>query len=300
MPKKLRYALQIVIIVFILFFFTIYLVKNWKAVKEFGWEFSISTFILSVGLIFLNFLYLVFLWKYAVEKSGAELSYIDSFTIWFVSLFGRYIPGKVWQLAGMVWFLKKRNISLEKGSSSTIINYFLSVMGSSVLGSFILVKFLGKKAIILYGLLLLLFLFFSFPSIMQKTVNFFMQKILKKEAIEICIKTKDIVLLFLGHILSWMIYGVGFYLFLSSVIKVSFNDFSFLTSIFAASYLIGLVVVFLPGGIGAREGALAFFLSKIMPAEIAISISFLQRLWMTIPEVLGGIVALIILKRRKK
>jgi uncharacterized membrane protein YbhN (UPF0104 family) len=78
--------------------------------------------------------------------------------------------------------------------------------------------------------------------------------------------------------------GVSFYLFVDSVFPVSLQYILFLTGALAFSSTLGLIALFAPSGLGVREGALVYLLSSIIPIPIAIIISILTRLWMTLIE----------------
>ena len=54
------------------------------------------------------------------------------------------------------------------------------------------------------------------------------------------------------------------------------------------------MVLFAPGGLGVREGILVYLLSHVMPGPVAVIISILTRLWMTLIEIgLIGVIYLV-------
>jgi uncharacterized membrane protein YbhN (UPF0104 family) len=88
--------------------------------------------------------------------------------------------------------------------------------------------------------------------------------------------------------------GVGFYLFVDSVYPVAPQYILFLTGALAISSTLGLVAIFAPSGLGVREGALVYLLLLMMPPPVAVIISVLTRIWMTLIEIgLIGMVYLI-------
>jgi uncharacterized membrane protein YbhN (UPF0104 family) len=75
---------------------------------------------------------------------------------------------------------------------------------------------------------------------------------------------------------------------------VSSKYIIFLTGALAISSTLGLIAIFAPSGLGVREGALVYLLSSIMPTPVAVIISILTRIWMTLIEIgLIGMVYLI-------
>jgi uncharacterized membrane protein YbhN (UPF0104 family) len=103
-------------------------------------------------------------------------------------------------------------------------------------------------------------------------------------------------------IISWVIGGVGFYLFVDSVYPVAPPYILFLTGALAISSTLGLIAIFAPSGLGVREGALVYLLLLMMPAPVAVIISILTRIWMTLIEIglIGMVYLLGQIQQRKK
>ncbi len=53
---------------------------------------------------------------------------------------------------------------------------------------------------------------------------------------------------------------------------------------FVLSYVVGLVSVFAPKGLGVREGIVSVLLSRVIPSYQATALSFIARLWSTANE----------------
>jgi hypothetical protein len=94
------------------------------------------------------------------------------------------------------------------------------------------------------------------------------------------------------YLCAWLVYGLAFFLFTRSI---TFIDPSYIFSffgIFAGAYIIGLIAVFVPGGLGVREGILAGLLSAFFPFPVAVAIAFGSRIWITAAELLCVVIAL--------
>jgi uncharacterized membrane protein YbhN (UPF0104 family) len=103
-------------------------------------------------------------------------------------------------------------------------------------------------------------------------------------------------------VISWLIGGIGFYLFVDSVYPVAPQYILFLTGALAISSTLGLIAIFAPSGLGVREGVLVYLLLFMMPPPIAVIISILTRIWMTLIEIglIGMVYLLGQLQQRKK
>jgi uncharacterized membrane protein YbhN (UPF0104 family) len=87
-------------------------------------------------------------------------------------------------------------------------------------------------------------------------------------------------------------------LFVSSIHPIPLNDWFVIAGSFAAAYIVGLLALFVPGGLGVREGILALFLAGLVGSGVAVAISFGQRLWFTIIELTFVLIAIIFMRRK--
>jgi uncharacterized membrane protein YbhN (UPF0104 family) len=62
---------------------------------------------------------------------------------------------------------------------------------------------------------------------------------------------------------------------------------------YSISWILGFLVLISPGGLGVREGLLAFFLKFAIPTPIATLMALISRIWITIGEVLFLVLSLI-------
>ena len=67
-----------------------------------------------------------------------------------------------------------------------------------------------------------------------------------------------------------------------------------LVSAYTLAWITGSVAIFAPGGLGVREGVMTLLLSPILPVPLAIALSFITRVWITVFEAVVFFVGLII------
>jgi hypothetical protein len=96
-----------------------------------------------------------------------------------------------------------------------------------------------------------------------------------------------------ANVLAWGAYGVAVWLLARALIpEVSFP---LLTTIgaFAASYIVGFLVLLVPGGLGVREGVFVLVLQGVVGLAPATAIALASRLLFTLTEV--GVAVLFLL-----
>ncbi|MCP4631490.1 MAG: hypothetical protein GY855_01080, partial [candidate division Zixibacteria bacterium] len=87
-------------------------------------------------------------------------------------------------------------------------------------------------------------------------------------------------------LISWVVYGIAFYIFINGIIELPLSSLFILMVIFACAYVIGFVSFFVPGGLGVREGIMSASLVTLIPSSIAIIVALLSRVWMSGAEII--------------
>ncbi|MCJ7577897.1 MAG: lysylphosphatidylglycerol synthase domain-containing protein [candidate division Zixibacteria bacterium] len=289
MPKKIKFvksSAKFLIVLVILFFFTRYIYTHWTSLSQYQWRFDYKLLFSSLILVIANYIFLIQIWRRLIFRMGYFLKFKKAFKIFFYSSMGKYVPGKVWSVLGMVYMCEKEGISVKVSVASAVLNQALNMIGGLLLVVIVSgTKFLGGLPKIAYLPLALILIIFIYPPLMESTLNVLL-KLLKKETISINLSFRDNLAFTLLFILSWCVYGVAFNIFIRSLTPFSWNLLPFLSSAFAFSYIIGFLSVFVPGGLGVREGILVFYLSSYFPLPVATLIALLSRLWMTAAEIL--------------
>ena len=297
--KFLIRSAQVIIILLIFYFLIKALVSNWTQVKDFDWKFNYSLLTISFVIQILTLLWLLKIWKWILRKTGASISFRKLFRAWFISNLGKYIPGKVWQFLGMLFLLEKEGVPKKNTFSTGVLGQTLSVIS----GLFIAALFLGSDV---YSgilsrnpvLMMILIAFFMgvlalifYPKLLERIINFGL-RILKKDQILLDLSSKNIFLYILSYCLAWFSFGLAFTIFIKAFTPAPLGIYPGLTGAFAFSFNIGFLALFAPGGIGVREGVLVLLLESYFPAPVAILISILSRLWISVVEVLCFLIAL--------
>ena len=298
--RRIRYlqALQWAIVLAIFVFLGKMVWGNWNQVKEASFTFEILPLILSTLIFAFSYFIQVWAWYLITIKLKIALPPSDTLKSWFYSQLGKYLPGKVWLLLGRFYFYE------SKGKSKKTISvalYFEMVTIIAAAGLIFLASLIFYREMGLFnswkpsGWLVLLPLlgFVSLhPRILQKILNWILVQF-KRETISLSISYSNILWILFVCIVSWVVGGIGFYLFIDAVYPVAPQYILFLTGALAISSTLGLVALFAPSGLGVREGALVYLLSLMMATPVAVILSLLTRIWMTLIEI--GLIGMVYL-----
>jgi uncharacterized membrane protein YbhN (UPF0104 family) len=286
---KYQQVLRWMIVVAIFIYLGRMVWEHWIQVKEAPFTFQPFTFIISTLVYVVAYFIQIWMWHLITIRLGIALPFSKTIESWVFSLLGKYLPGKIWVLLGRIYFYEskgnpKKAISIALYLETTTL---VIAAGLLFLTGFFLFKevrsFYSNSQFVWLALLLLFACLSLHPKVLQKIIDWVLI-LLKKEPFSLSITYRDILLILLISISSWAVGGIGFYLFVASVFSISLSHILFVAAALAFASLLGLIAIFAPGGLGVREGVLAYLLSFVMPEAVAVIISILTRLWMTLIE----------------
>jgi hypothetical protein len=266
---------------------TLYL--NWQGLRGYQWRFDYLLLALAVMAALGTLSLYAWQWGLVVRRLGTPVSHVDAFRIFFLSNLGRYVPGKVWQFVGWFYLGEQAGIGRVQVLTAIAVNLGLQVITGLGLGVAALSLARGGEVRARYWPLLLLIPFGALalrPAVMEALLNWALRR-LGREPVTLGLRLSDMGLFALIHVGGWAAYGVAFTLFVSSLHPVSLRDLPLLGATYAAAWVIGFLSFLTPGGIGIREGVLAYLLSFWLPAPVAVVIGLSSRIWITAGELIG-------------
>lgn len=293
--NKLRYTIQGILVGVIFFFLFKSVYANWLKVRTYEWHFNYVLLVISFCIILTVSIFMIVIWRHILGQFNAHLPFRKAFKIWFLSSLGRYIPGKVWQVIGMAYLTNKEGIAAEISITSALLAQVLSFIPGMILGLFTVMFFIPNIQlpgwIYLALILVPLGIMIVYPPVLEWTVNR-INRILGRKKVRFNATFRGNLYTMFLYLCAWVVHGVAFFVFTRSITFVDISHIVPFLGIFAGAYLIGLIAVFVPGGLGVREGLLAGLLSAFFPFPVAVAIAFGSRIWITLAELLCVLVAL--------
>lgn len=306
-----RFALAAFLLAALLFIL-LALQGQWSAFAELGGSTSGSRIarpgwlLAAVGLGALNLLGMAALWTWLARRWGEDVRYPEGMAAWVGSNLGRYIPGKVWQLAGLAAFMRGTGRSGSVALVSALV-FQIVVLVSGIaaalltLGNRISDAF-GGSILLPVGLAVVLALILH-PGILRRATAA-LAKLLREDgpAVSSLIERERPTggayswMLGVALLLAWWVYGAGLWFLIAGVSEGPVSDIRTLTGVFAASYVAGYLSIVTPGGLIVREGAMTLLLTAAtpLPAAAAVGIAVLARLWTIVSELAAFAIAVLL------
>ncbi|WP_310571453.1 lysylphosphatidylglycerol synthase domain-containing protein [Gemmatimonas sp.] len=262
---------------------------------EWRWIAAASATVLAVYAL------LIQSWRVLLRGWGGDLPYPAAVRIWTIANLGRWIPGKVWSVGALSVLAAREGVSGTAAAGAAVLGTLLNIGAGFGIGVIMGAEGLDTvypgfrtgamvaTAVFLAGVLAL-------PRLLPPVLGWFAAK----RGVPMASKQLSASTLWAAAAMnaaSWLGYGLAFALFSRGVTPRISSDPALFIAVFTASYLIGYLVLFSPGGLGFREAALTVFLVGVGAAGQgdAVILGVTSRVWLTVLEVLPGLVSLLFL-----
>ena len=222
--------------------------------------------------------------RIVVDLGGPRLTSLDSVAVFMVANLGRYVPGKVWQIAGLVAMAKGKGVPGVVATGAAVLGHGIALVAATLIGLAVLLDIPGPLRpwgfAAAAGAVALVVLI-AIPSTFRSGVGlwFRMTRTEAPEALESLHGLRWLSM----YLLNWLAYALSFWL-----LVVSFQADAPLVPIataYAAAYVLGYLMMFAPAGVGVREGVLIVFLTPHLGVGPAGAIAVIARVWTTVVEV---------------
>jgi glycosyltransferase 2 family protein len=101
------------------------------------------------------------------------------------------------------------------------------------------------------------------------------------------LRGRQLIVVIAVNLIAWIGTGLGFLVLLNGLTGEASPGLGWAIATYSVAYLVGFVVPFLPGGLGAREGALVAVLAPRYGAGAATGVALITRLAVTLGELVA-------------
>ena len=240
------------------------LARNWVELRSqpLDWSVRPGWLLLSAAVIWLMYAVLIVAWRVMLSAWGQRLGGWEAARIWTVSSLGKYLPGKVWAIAGMAVMSQRAALAAYSKAFEAAHPGARAALALMVAGALIGV------GLLLWPPLLRRLLGFAAPgSVADRTPS-----------------AHGIMFGILANLIAWLGYGTALWLLARGLLPGVRLEWLPAVAVFAASYLAGFLALFAPGGIGVREGLFILMLQQPLGIGAATALALASRLLLTITE----------------
>jgi uncharacterized membrane protein YbhN (UPF0104 family) len=257
--------------------------KDWHQVN---WDDLTPVYLFFIPALIAAFcanICIVAIFKLILGPFGICIPFKNAFRIQMVSQVGKYIPGKIGLVFTKVFECGKVGIPSSSAMAAATYELFLGVYFQFLICALTLPVFLKTvqwidfswavaflPAAVFGGCIFI-------PPVYQLIVNYFC-RLTNRKPIHVKGTSRQWLFLFLLLFTLTIVNGMINYCVINIFFPVGKQHFLFITGATAWAFLLGMLNVAAPSGIGVREGVLVAFYSLIMPSPLALGAAAVSRI----------------------
>ena len=269
-----------------------FLVRNWEQVRaaDLAWRIDPVAIVGSLTLVLATYALLVEGWRRMVAGWGSRLPWWVAARIWVLSSMGKYLPFKVWAIAGMAVLGREAGVPGWVATASAVVLQIVSigtgalvvaVSGSTALEAARPGAQAGLAALIGIAIASLTIVLWPRP----------LNWLLRRFGGEVSISAPAPGPLLIGVVinaLAWILYGLALAWLARGVFAESALTIPAAIGAFTASYLAGFLFLLAPGGFGVRELVFVLLTQSALGPAKALALAAVSRVGMTLADLLAA------------
>jgi len=306
MSKQFWRWVQAILGVTLIVFIGLNLAEKWSevAVQPIAWRIRWEFIIASLLVTWVMYALLVWGWRAILHGWRQYIRAVDAARIWTISSLGKYIPGKVWSIAGMAVMAERAGVSGVAATGSAVIMQLVNLATGAIVALMLtgtvvfdrlMMNYVGQWGSVLAfvgaAIALLACGALTLPSLTRRLGHL----IGKPDSVQ-PVEPGALAAALFVNFLAWGGYGLAFQLLLLGTIPEVELTWAAATGAFAASYIAGYLAVIVPGGLGVREAVLIALLQGSIGLGPAVALAAASRITLTINEI-GAAVPFLLMRR---
>jgi len=278
--KLLRNGLKVLAIALIVVFLAAAIVTQIDALPKIDWSFDPPWLVASLLCLCTFQAIHAETWRRMLGALGYRLPWRRGWEIWNVSLLARYVPTQLLMVATRVAMSERDGVP-RRITLASIVYEFLLAFGAALALSVSFIIGLPalqdeplRWAVIAIPVLIAL-------GLHPRLFDLAFTKIAARFGTEPLPEPLSVSQVFrygCAYASSFVIAGVGVYTFARALHPIDGLNFGVILSVYAVAYASSVLAFFIPGGLGAREGATAAVLSAVVPFTVALATAVALRL----------------------
>jgi uncharacterized membrane protein YbhN (UPF0104 family) len=287
-------------------------VVTWVVLDRVGWQLAdlaalgsgalqprMGLLVASCVLLLAGYVLSAVIWAWVItDLGGGRLPWFAATEVYMVANLARYLPGKVWQIAGVAYLSSKRGIPATLAAAAAVLGQAVSLGAAAIVGAASL-SGVGEQvsdwSIPVLVVLAAALLVSLVPGLQAKAMTFWF-RLARREAPQVRPSAGTTLRWLALYTINWMLYGFAFLVLVKSLELP--GDALLVSSAFAAAWVLGYAFIFAPAGIGVRESFLVLFLTPQMGVASASVVSIVARVWTTVVELVPAAMLWVVHARR--
>jgi glycosyltransferase 2 family protein len=270
------------------------IIINWENLRAqpVDWRLSPVWIAASILVVFAGYATLIEAWRRVVQSMGERLGFLTAARIWFLASLGKYIPGKVWAVAGAAILARRAGVDPSAAVAGALVLQALALAsGAAAVALTARESFqaMGGEVVLLAGALLATCIaglaVLASQSLLDRINRWLPRSLPPLRAVSPAVLATA----FAANLFAWVAYGTALLFLTNGVLSDVRLSLPQAIGVFTCSYLVGFIALFAPGGLGPRESVFLLMLAGDIGLKPAAGLALASRLLLTGTEVLPAL-----------
>ncbi|MBN1341322.1 MAG: flippase-like domain-containing protein [Phycisphaerae bacterium] len=283
----------------VIYYWCLYVERHWRDLSAANWRVDWTAVALACLVTFLGYLLRGCLWApFRRELIGKPMGCLQAFGISSISWMGRYLPGKVWAIAGKAYLSAGGKQDIAENAIAVTVDILWFQISGLILGSAVVFGVVDRAALpvpspLVAALIVAIGLVGCHPRVFCPLFNRFLAWF-GKPPLSTRPRYAYVLLFLLGNMISYALWASGLAILAATIAPIGHSEFASIVAVFSIAWVCGFLAVFAPAGIGVRDSILALGLQTTLiltPAQVVFLV-VASRLLSTVIEMLCALLSL--------
>lgn len=242
----------------------------------------------ATGMVFLTYVMQIESWRRILAGWGQHLGFGPAARTWSVANLGRYVPGKVWSVAGLVVLAQRAGVSAGPAAASAFVIQAVSLGSGVAVVAAATPHSAPPLRLALGGLAAVA----TIAVLVWRPTALWLGRLVNVAGPLEPLSVPAVLASSGLTVLSWGTYGAALWMLARGLIAEAALPLPTAVGAFTLGYILGLLALFAPGGVGVRELVLVGLLAPFLGSGGALAVSLASRVLLTLTESLAALVTL--------
>jgi len=220
-------------------------------------------------------------WRRILAGWHQHLPFGPAARTWSLANLGRYVPGKVWSVAGLVVLAQRAGVAPGPAAASAFVIQAVSLgSGVAVVAAAAPPHSAPPLRLAAAGLVAVV----TIAALAWRPTAAWLGRLVKATPPLEPLALGAVLTSTLLTILSWWTYGAAFWMLARGLVPGTPLPLTSAVAAFTLGYVLGLLALFAPGGVGVRELVLIGLLAPFLGSGGALAVSLASRVLLTVLE----------------
>jgi glycosyltransferase 2 family protein len=222
---------------------------------------------------------------------GTRMPFRTSLSVCWISLLGRYVPGKIAILGSAIYMLSLHKVKPAVAATAPVIANIITIWVAISLSIPYIVSYNDGRNLMALGISVLILVsglfFFFFPRFLIMPCNLILKRLEYPQILN-KLSSRHLIPAITNAVFQCVCAGASTWSFTRAICPIEPSHIPIVISITSLAGSLGLLALFSPAGIGVREGVYLIALSPIVGSEMAALTAVAIRGLQTLCDILTG------------